>query len=84
MVGIWFIAQKTSKSSNNIFPQQGACIEMWKTEGATLVNPKKINSFRKWLKGFKTLRLFVRGARTLRNKTPFIAKKPKLKKVKSI
>lgn len=76
MLGIWFVAQKNSHSTEGIIPQQGAYLKTWQKKELPI---NQASAFRKWLKSLQILRMLVSYVR--RKRARFIEKR-KLNKIR--
>jgi hypothetical protein len=80
MLGIWFIAKKTSASLDNIIPQQGGYLHIWKNND-NLQNKNNVSNKSKSAKEIlKQFRILRQGVRFIR-KITFSLKKLPLNKV---
>jgi SAM-dependent methyltransferase len=79
MLGIWFIAQKTSRSTSSVIPQQGAYVKQWRSEIPSA--PKSSFSFlRSWIK--KSKRVHSLARKTKKILLPLKLNRLKLKKIR--
>lgn len=79
MLGVWFVAQKQSCSTEGIIPQQGACRDQWSEQVAPHALNGEPSPIKDWLKKSSLLRSFV--IKTRKKINQFKTKHFRLKKI---